>query len=531
MAGVQNTVELLFQVSDQATGPSRNIASSFDGLKGAALAASAAVAAVGAGVLAVAKQAVDLGSKFEDTSINIAGNIRAFDLAPTFDAATKSAANALDTIEAMAAKLPGETDQYVEVFKIALPKAIESGMSDIKAITDLTSRFTAVAVSGGVDAAQAGMDLFRMIGGQAGADVKMFTMMAPHLKMTAQEFNKLTIEARRLAIDKSLGKFSEMMEAAGNTFSSKMGEAQSHLKTLVRLAGQPIFTAAVDALSQMNEYFSKNEAAIKSMGTAISSFLVSGFKTLIEHFESIASIGKEVLRVFVAFKAGVIATELVNGLMAIVKAFKAIRSAAVGAAAAEAFATGGVSAIAGAVAAGSVYAAFGMAGEDMGESFEKHQAAAEKSAKIADIAQMNKGVAELSQILSDVTQGRYSKIGDVLATEGKDAAKAALMAVGRSYETLSDQGKAAFAAIANEAGVALSEVAHVARFPVAAKAGTPAGPKKADVIIENARFDVRQNFAEGYDPDRIAAAFVDQLGAATMYRTQSAFSGAPGTGA
>ena len=526
MAGVQNIVELLFRVSDQASGPTRNISSSFDGLKGSAMAAAAATAAIGAGVLAVAKQAVDLGSKFEDTSINIAGNIRAFQLAPTFDAATKSAANALDTIEAMAAKLPGETDQYVEVFKIALPKAIESGMSDIKAITDLTSRFTAVAVSSGVDAGQAGMDLFRMLAGQAGADVKMFTSLAPHLKMTAKDFNGLTIEARRLAIDKSLGNFTEMMEAAGNTFSSKMGEAQSHLKTLVRLAGKPMFTAVVDQLSKLNEWFGKNEAMVMKMGEAFSNTLVSGVKTLIDNFDTLLKVGKNLLEVFIAFKAGVIATELVNGLMLIVKAFRAIRTAAVGAAAAEAFATGGVSALVGTAAAAAVYAAFQMTESEAGSDFTAHAAAAEKATKVADIGKMNEGVAELSRILSDVTQGRYTKIGDVLYTEGKDAAVAALKAVGASYSTLSDQGKLAFAAIAKNVGVAVDSVAKMAP----AKFKTPDGPTKANVIIENARFDIKQAFAEGYDPDRIAAAFVESIGSTAMYQGSSAYAAA-GTGA
>jgi len=125
-----------------------------------------------------------------------------------------------------------------------------------------------------------------------------------------------------------------------------------------------------------------------------------------------------------------------------------------------------------------------------------------------------------------VTFGQYTKIGDVLYTEGKDAAVAALKAVGASYDVLSEQGRTAFAAIAKNVGVAVEDVARVSK----AKIATPKGPGKAEVVINNARFDIKQNFAEGYDPDRIAAAFVDQLGAATMYRTQSAFSGQPGTG-
>jgi len=530
MAGVSNIVELLFRVSDQASGPSRNIASSFEGLKGSAMAAAAATATIGAGVLAVAKQAVDLGSKFEDTSINIAGNIRAFQLAPTFDAATKAAAGALDTIEAMAAKLPGETDQYVEVFKVALPKAIESGMSDIKAITDLTSRFTAVAVSGGVEAGQAGMDMFRMLAGQAGADVRMFTMLAPHLKMTAVQFNKLTIEARRLAIDKTLGNFSEMMEAAGNTFSSKMGEAQSHLKALVRLAGQPIFTAVVEQLGKMNEYLAANKTSLLEMGKALSTSLIAGVKTLADHFDSIVTAVTQIGRIWIAFKAGVVASSIVNGIMAIVRAIQLLRSASIAAAAAEAFATGGASAAVGAVAMAGVYAMFGMAGGEAESAYAKNQAAAEKATKMADIAQMNKGVAELSQILSDVTLGKYTKFGDILPTEGPEALRAALKVVGKDYARLSEQGQSAFAVFAKQAGLSVADLTKESKYKLTGKATVPGGPKKADVIIENARFDIKQSFAEGYDPDRIAAAFVESIGSTALYPGQSGFAAA-GTGA
>lgn len=496
MAGVQNTVELLFQVSDQATGPSRNIASSFDGLKSVALAAGAAVAAVGAGVLAVAKQAVELGSKFEDTSINIAGNIRAFDLAPTFDAATKSAANALDTIEAMAAKLPGETDQYVEVFKIALPKAIESGMSDIKAITDLTSRFTAVAVSGGVDAGQAGMDMFRMLAGQAGADVKMFTMLAPHLKMTAQQFNKLTAEARRLALDKSLGNFKEMMEAAGNTFSSKMGEAQSHIKTFIRLAGEPIFDAAVKALSAFNQYFSDNEKTLREIGKTVTTALVDGLRTTVDLMRDMYSIGKDV--------AGVFGTIYDRGSFffdALAKALPMVQAIS-----------------GGKVALGAVGDFYANRRQELEQS--KRVPLSPEAAGQMELIHFRE--MELSKSLFGAAESLHG-----FESLAVDSQQEILRRIGETYPAGSAPFREAFESHVKALGY---DVAGLVPEAKAGKPTIPGGPKKADVVIENARFDIKQNFAEGYDPDRIAAAFVDQLGSATMYRTQSAFSGQPGTG-
>jgi hypothetical protein len=354
-------------------------------------------------------------------------------------------------------------------------------------------------------------------------------MLAPHLKMTAAEFNKLTIEARRLAIDKSLGNFTEMMEAAGNTFSSKMGEAQSHLKTLVRLAGEPIFTAVVEQLSQMNEYLSANKASLLGMGKALSTTLIAGVKTLATHFESIVTAGKNLLEVFIAFKAGVVATSLVNGLMTIVKAFQAIRKAAVAAAAAEAFATGGVSALVGAAAAASVYAAFKLTESEVGESFEANRQAAERASYVPSSAAAAGQLQEIHFREMELSKSLFGAAESLHGFESLavDSQQEILRRIGETYPVGSASFREAFEGHLKELGYDIADVVPGAKF---SKPSLPDGPKKADVVIENARFDIKQNFAEGYDPDRIAAAFVDQLGAATMYRTQSAFSGQPGTG-
>ena len=84
---------------------------------------------------------------------------------------------------------------------------------------------------------------------------------------------------------------------------------------------------------------------------------------------------------------------------------------------------------------------------------------------------------------------------------------------------------AGFLAFAKKYGVDVEGAPAVGKPPKA-----PGSPKKADVIIENARFDIKQAFAEGYDPDRIAAAFVAQIGSTALYPGQSGFAAA-GTGA
>lgn len=48
-------------------------------------------------------------------------------------------------------------------------------------------------------------------------------------------------------------------------------------------------------------------------------------------------------------------------------------------------------------------------------------------------------------------------------------------------------------------------------------------PPKTEMHFPNARFDITQNFAEGFDPDRIAVAFGNDLASLGEFRTQSGF--------
>ena len=208
MAATTSIVDLIFKVSDQASGPAKNIADrmgsverTMAGVKTAAFAVGASMTAIGGGIAYAAKKAVDLGSKFEDTSLSIAGSLMAFDLAPNIQMAETAAVRALGNIDKMAAKLPGTTEDYVEVFKAGLPGAIAAGTTDLDKIADFTSRYTAVATANMVDAQQAGSDLSLMLTGVAGQQVAMFRKLQPLIGKTAEEFNKMTRAARMAAID------------------------------------------------------------------------------------------------------------------------------------------------------------------------------------------------------------------------------------------------------------------------------------------------------------------------------------------
>lgn len=198
------------------------------------------------------REGIDLNKQFENTSIRIAGTLKAFNVAPTFARAQAQASGVMETIASLAAKLPGETEDYVTVFAQALPKAIAAGMSDMQKVAEFTSNYTAVATSNMVDANQAGMDLFRMLSGQAGADVRMFTVLGEKIGMMAADFNKLSAPERLAKIQDAIGAFDSQLIAAGDTFDAKAGEMESRLKEIKRLGSEFSFDQAKKSLGETN---------------------------------------------------------------------------------------------------------------------------------------------------------------------------------------------------------------------------------------------------------------------------------------
>ena len=103
--GLTRQVETVFTVADKATAPARSIATAFGGIASTASKVGGILGGLSAG--AFLKSVIDIGSEFEETTNSIAGNLKAFNLAPTFAEAQKAAGRALDVIDAKAAKLPG----------------------------------------------------------------------------------------------------------------------------------------------------------------------------------------------------------------------------------------------------------------------------------------------------------------------------------------------------------------------------------------------------------------------------------------
>lgn len=523
--GLSRVSQNFGKVSASATKMRAGIASAeagFGRLSGA-MASIAAVTGVGLSTKAI----LDLGAQFEDTSLSIAGNIKAFDLAPTFDEARKSATAALGTINALAAKLPGEAEDYVQVFRTALPKAIESGLGSVQKVADFTSRYAAVAISNQIDAAQAGMDLARILGGQAGLDVRTWTTLNPHIKvtaellkkmgpkarglavgtsLTAEQFNKLDAVTRRMLVQDAIGKFDDSITAASSTFSAKMGEMTSRVRDLVLVGSEPMFEGAKSSLDEINKALERNRAALLRIGREGSSAMASaidvgvkGTTIILDNFDA----------VFTAVKgigAAVIGWRIAPAVVGIFETAATIIGAG-GPAAWLAGLTGGVVVLA--TAAG--YAI----GEGM-IAVMKKMGTWDTFVDVATGGAYGTARQRERDIEAESSAARLRFRNDITQTlegvaPGKRLAKAEEF-LGRAK---GETSRADVLEVMRNLGL---RPAAAGKLPKAPGAKTPAPYND----FRNSRFNITQEFAEGFDPDRIAVAFASDLARIGEMRVQSA---------
>lgn len=454
------------------------------------------LASIGAGVYKavdalreLTKEGIELNRTFENTSIRIAGTLKAFDVAPTFAKAQAQAAGVMGTVADLAAKLPGETEDYISVFATALPKAIAAGMTDMQEVAKFTSYWTAVATSNMVDAQQAGMDLFRVLSGQAGADVRMFTVLAEKIGMTAEAFNKLAAAERLAKIKEAIGAFDAQLIAAGDTFDAKAGEFESRMKEIKRLGSELAFDNAKKNLEDMNATLQANKQEL----IALNQVLTSNTQTTFSNFERAMLDIKVMLgRLAQTFEDPFARYERLKSERDKMRAdsMKPLQEAA--------------------------------AAQEADLATRRARIAEFEASKFGEIEKllptaMQKGLGATGfatpQIRSELIKlGKTRKDDVVFLSRIAD------------YIEFMRLGEADLAyAVMSGRGLDVSKADKAADKREREKKTKFAKPEAPVTNFYNSRFDIKQNFAEGFDPDRVAVAFAADLGRAGEMKTQSGY--------
>ena len=570
------------------------------------------------------KGVINLNKNYEETALRIAGSFKALGMAETFKEGENQAKSAFKIIQKNAASLPGEVQDYLSVFEIALPKAIEAGFTDVQEIAKFTSRYTAVAMSQGLGAQQAAMDLSRMLGGQAAMDVRSWQNLKAVMGKagsSAKIFNKLTAPKRAAAIGKAIDQYGDLIDKFGGTVTALEGTVKTNFKEFVRRATKPLFVAVKANLSGVAALLTENEGLTNSWAHHIGRGLMTAVNALGAGFKRVLSTVRMIsaeVRTSGAVEAmgrgasalaaaGKRAAASAGGDVAAAGAVGAVLSGPVGVVVAAATATFAKSIDAMAIIFGAVGGLFSSIMQAVAPLFSAlvtigsvlgEFAAAVLPPVVEVVSAFGQGILfaaeavfsfyeKLYTFFQPIVKGLISIFGTILRVisgtfsaivkslirilrgiftsifnflaPAIDLLKTAVSGIAKALEWLADQisiifnrvnrvTASAVAAIEDarkpKRGIATAstaaqryaaagaklmaiqkaqaEKARLARMKGRKPAGRGGRVQKFD--FRGSRFDIKQAFAEGFDPDRVAVAFASDLAALGETKMQSGLS-------
>jgi hypothetical protein len=228
----------------------------------------------------------ELGKEYQISIRRVAGSLVTLGHVPTFEHATEKAKELYGTMRELAAKLPGETKDYMEVFSLALPQALHAGEENLEKFTQKVSSFTAYAQSRAVkDINQVARDMERMIMGKAIGRTRMFNeylaymqMATNNLKFGVKEFNALSMPKRLDLMYTVIDKASETFKYMVNDADTLEGTFNSLIDQILIVGGKPLFENMLGILRRINRYLQDNNSALTKAVTIISTELGSALE-------------------------------------------------------------------------------------------------------------------------------------------------------------------------------------------------------------------------------------------------------------
>jgi len=520
---------------------------------------SVALAGVGLGMTAHA--VAEVNSQFEESQRLIAGIFTTMGMAGDFNQGLAQAAQTMDMITVAAARLPGEAEDYINVFQTGLTVVQQTFRGSTEEMTDFTNQYTAIMSTLGVHSAEAGFSLVRALAsgrGQIDQQSMAFQRLLPFIQQATrgtqrqvtsiQQFNALTQQQRGEVLRATLAQegLVAMLDDAGTSWNAQTGALASIVRMMGRMATSPLFDAMKDWLGQFNALFMDGEgqltsfgATLTTIGSYISEVLVAGVNNLIEFigpgvdalselgkglsdilspiFAQLASVGSETTGFLDAFWPTVqVVTE---NVLAFIDAMRPIATILID--------FGQYVFRAHVVIAQRLYPTF----------MELWYALTELWHSISDL------LAPIAFLVTGTTEATMGLDFFILTIEivvrGLTAMIEAITWFNRQFNIMSggqatadflrgQQGREEGIYAAMQRRAAEDAAKAESRRREAGRGGgavpPPPGARPGTSVhqdFRHSRFDITQRFQEGFDPDRIAVAFADDVGRIGEQRLQS----------
>lgn len=572
-SAVPNAAANIGASARSAFGMASSAASGFRGVLGTLMSPigliTGGLAALG-GALTVGK-INQVSNEFEQMRIKMAQTMLFMDQASTFTDAMGVAEGMINRINVDAARLPGEASDYAAAMATA-GAAVQRATGDMEKSYDLVRDTTAVLVSMGADGSYAGRLItmalnttrgqLEMGSDQAMNMVRAMQKIPGYANLTNQAFNKMSLAERTMLVTKMNEQFRGMIDAQEGTWEATKGAFDSALSTAMRIAGAPIFegmkkamdfvsSSLVNARGELTEFAKTFQIAGEVFKTAIGSAMdfaaerLAPFRDVIaalssgevvggpmgdiigdlqEIFLSIADFGYPVVDFLTALfdvgwnLVGSVLPGLIEGLSLVIDPLFAFAEVILTAASYIieyledpivwiGTAIGDLATSIGEVLGpiiDLVSGILGMFGSTLGDF----------------VMPVLKGlgyviglvIEGLAKLLSTIGMGLRTLVGEGARTQGETARATGEQnwfqrTVGSIRDRLAER---------NAAGNA----AAVARGPGDRAAGRGQGAT-VNQDFRNSKFNITNKFAEGFDPDRIAVAFAQDVGRAATRRGSS----------
>lgn len=324
-------------------------------MSGLQVAGGLAAAAVAFGVYLggkAVKEGVELNATLEDSKNKVAG-LMALAKHSDFNAELANAGVLMTNLERAAAKLPGETSDYVNMLSL-IAQPVSQAKLGLKELEQLTISATSTALTMHIDPGQAARDIEGALNGVFNSRDRFTGPLLAARGFSGEEgrsrFNQLSADKRAKEVMAAFDapQLKDMGAALGKSFSGQLSTAEDAWHRFERGVTTQLFEALTDKLVKLNEWLDKNEVKIKETADVIGEKLGKAFEIIVdvvtwigENWEAIWTVIKisvgVVLSPFILLGAAIYA--IIRGVIWLVKGFIELGSIArkVGSAIVDAF--------------------------------------------------------------------------------------------------------------------------------------------------------------------------------------------------
>jgi hypothetical protein len=473
-------------------------------LKGTLMELGAALG-VTVGVKALAQEMINANAEIEQTEKKLGGLLSGLykfnkDPAANFRAGITASTRMIEALDEAEGEIGVDKSELLQTAQRLLPAFAAAGKS-IEDTTDFTVKFSDISKQLGQNAEMSSMYVMQML--QYGM-VPRRSPLFQAIGVSREEMKKLKTEGQRFDyLMKKLRVFKPDEMRKVETFKEKMEKIEIVVGNVYEDAGKPLFAAAKSAADDLLKSLKANDDQLKKVAEDIGKKVGGGLKVaakgagfVLDNFEALYDSAAAIGTIIVGWKVLPAVIGLAEGIAARL----------------------GVGAI-GTLIAGYTAGALALAtavGLAIGQaivSIWKHMGIFDLITDVMSGGKFAQMQRENMQMESQQAQARAQFRTEMAAHYGAMSKAAAQRELQEKYNMVTQEAtREDLMQVAKSLGLDTN----VVKSPEARGGG--------NTIFNNNRFDIKQDFAEGFDPDRIAVAFASDLARLGEMKMQSSLS-------